>query len=87
MKVAIGILGVGVVLLLLLMNKRQVKKVFAFLSLYWFRLAFSFLILFIANVGAGFFGVYIPVNVVSGLLITVLGIPGFLSVVALAIIL
>ena len=87
MKVAISILGVGMILLLLLMNKKQVKKVFEFLSIYWFRLAFSFLVLFIANVGAGFFGIYVPVNVISGVVITVLGVPGFLAVFALAIIL
>lgn len=87
MKVAVGILVVGMILLLLLMNKKQVKKVFEFLSVYWFRLAFSFLVLFIANVGAGFFGIYVPVNVISGLVITVLGIPGFLVVCTLAIIL
>lgn len=87
MKAAIGIFIVGFVLLLLLVDGKRVKRVFEFLSVYWFRLAFSFLALFILNVGAGFFGVYVPVNVVSGLVITILGIPGFVSIFALAIIL
>ena len=69
------------------MDRKRIKKAIEFLSIYWFRLAFSFLALFILNVGAGFFGVYIPVNVVSGLIITVLGIPGFASICALALIL
>ena len=84
---AIGISVVGIVLLLFVMDRKRIKKAIEFLSIYWFRLAFSFLALFILNVGAGFFGVYIPVNVVSGLIITVLGIPGFASICALALIL
>ena len=47
MKIAIGIIVVGLILLLLLMDKKQVKKVFERLSIYWFRLAFAFLVLFI----------------------------------------
>ena len=84
MKIAIGILVGGFILLLLLMDKKQVKKVFERLSIYWFRLAFSFLVLFIMNVTAGFFGIYVPVNIASGLVIAVLGIPGFASIFALA---
>lgn len=84
MKVTIGILIGGFILLLFLMDKKQVKKVFERLSIYWFRLAFSFLVLFIMNVTAGFFGIYVPVNIASGLVIAVLGIPGFASICALA---
>ena len=84
MKIAIGILVGGFILLLLLMDKKQVRKVFERLSIYWFRLAFSFLVLFIMNVTAGFFGIYVPVNIASGLVIAVLGIPGFASICALA---
>ena len=87
MKAVIGISIVGVILLLLVMDKKRVKKVFEFLSIYWFRLAFSFLALFILNVGAGFFGIYVPVNIVSGLVITVLGIPGLASICVLALLL
>ena len=87
MKIAIGIFVGGFILLLLLMDKKQVRKVFEGLSLYWFRLAFSFLVLFIMNVTAEFFGIYVPVNIASGLVITVLGIPGFASICALAYIL
>lgn len=87
MKAVISIFIVGFILLLLIMDKKRVKKVFEFLSVYWFRLAFSFLALFILNVGAGFFGIYVPVNIVSGLVITVLGIPGLASIFTLALIL
>lgn len=87
MKVAIGILVGGFILFLLLMDKKQIRNVFEFISIYWFRLAFSFLALFILNVVAGFFGVYVPVNIVSGLVITILGIPGLASICAIAFIL
>ena len=87
MKTALGILIVGFVFMLFLMDKEQIKKVMERLSVYWFRLAFSFLILFIMNVAAGFFGIYVPVNIASGLVITVLGIPGIASVCAFSILL
>nr|WP_172373850.1 pro-sigmaK processing inhibitor BofA family protein [Sporosarcina jiandibaonis] len=74
----------GLILLFLLMDKKQMKKIFERLSIYWFRLAFAFLALFIMNVAAGFFGVYVPVNIASGLVIAVLGIPGIASICALA---
>ena len=66
MKTVIGILIVGFFLLLLLMNKKQVRKVLELLSIYWFRLAFSFLLFFAMNIAAGFFGIYVPVNIASG---------------------
>ena len=84
MKIAIGIIIGGLILLFLLMDKKQVKKVFERLSIYWFRLAFAFLVLFILNVAAGFVGIYVPVNIASGLVIAILGIPGLASICALA---
>ena len=84
MKIAIGIIIGVLILLFLLMDKKQVKKVFERLSIYWFRLAFAFLVLFIMNVAAGFVGLYIPVNIASGIVIAVLGIPGLASICALA---
>lgn len=87
MKSVAVILIVGFLLLLLLMNKKQVRKTFERLSVYWFRLAFSFLLLFVMNIAAGFFGIYVPINIASGLLIAVLGIPGFASVCVMALLL
>lgn len=84
LKVGLGVLLIGVVLILLLMDKKQVKKMFERLSIYWFRLAFSFLLLFIMNVAGGFFGIYVPVNIISGLVITVFGIPGLASICTFA---
>ncbi|MDS9473355.1 pro-sigmaK processing inhibitor BofA family protein [Sporosarcina pasteurii] len=87
MKAAISIFIASFVLFLLVMDKKRVKSIFEFISIYWFRLAFSFLALFILNVVAGFFGVYVPVNIVSGLVITILGIPGLASICVIAFIL
>lgn len=87
MKV-IGLLSVGVVLLLLLMmDKKQIHKLLERLSIYWFRLAFAFLVLFVMNIAAGFIGIYVPVNITSGIVLAVLGIPGMAALLTFAIIL
>lgn len=87
MKVILPVVVLGVVLLIFLMNEKSVRKIIEFVSIYWFRFAFSILVLFLLNVAAGFFGVYVPINLASGLVITVLGIPGLASVLAIALIL
>lgn len=84
-KSIVGVLVIGCMALLVLLDKKKIKKGLEFISVYWFKLAFSFLVLFILNISAGFFGVYVPVNIVSGLVITVLGIPGFLSILLISI--
>ena len=87
MKVILPVLLIGFILIALLMDKKPLKNVLEFISVYWFRFAFSFLVLYLLNVGAGFFGVYVPINMASGLVITILGVPGFASIFALAILL
>lgn len=84
MKLVLPVLLLGFFLLVLLMDKKQVKNIFETISVYWFRLAFSFLVLFVLNIAAGFFGIYVPINLTSGLVITVLGIPGLTSILAIA---
>lgn len=84
MKVVFSVLLLGFILLLLLMDKKPLRSILEFFSVYWFRFALSILTLFLLNVAAGFFGVYVPVNLASSLIITVLGIPGLASVVAVA---
>ena len=87
MKSVAVIFVVGFFLLLLLMNRKQVRKVLELLPVYWFRIAFSFLLLFAMNIVAGFIGIYVPINIASGLLIAILGIPGFVSICVLALLL
>ncbi|KXH86712.1 pro-sigmaK processing inhibitor BofA [Sporosarcina sp. HYO08] len=80
------ILSVGVFLLLLLMlDKKQIQKGLELLSIFWFRLAFAFLALFAMNVVGGFIGIYVPINIASGLILTILGIPGFAALCTFAV--
>jgi inhibitor of the pro-sigma K processing machinery len=82
----IGIVSVVLVLLLLvLMDKKHIQKVVERLSVYWFRLAFAFLVLFAMNVAGGFVGIYVPVNITSGVLLAILGIPGIATLCAFAV--
>ncbi|MCM3639483.1 pro-sigmaK processing inhibitor BofA family protein [Sporosarcina luteola] len=82
----IGIAVIGFILLLLLMmDKKQIKKLSERLSVFWFRLAFAFLALFILNIIGGFIGIYFPVNIASGLVLAILGIPGFAALFAFAV--
>ncbi|MBD7909548.1 pro-sigmaK processing inhibitor BofA family protein [Sporosarcina gallistercoris] len=85
MKVAI-ILALGVVLLFILrLTKPQLQIAAEKLSILWFRLAFAFLVLFILNIAGGFVGLYVPINIGSGFLLAVLGIPGLASLLVLAV--
>lgn len=85
MKV-IGIVSVVLVLLLLVvLDKKYIQKALELLSVYWFRLAFAFLILFAMNVAGGFIGIYVPVNITSGVLLAILGIPGIAALCAFAV--
>ena len=77
---------IGVVLLLLLsMSKTTLEKNMERLSVFWFRLAFAFFILFLMNIAGGFIGIYIPVNIASGVILAILGIPGFAALCDFAI--
>ncbi|HEX5564190.1 MAG TPA: pro-sigmaK processing inhibitor BofA family protein [Sporosarcina sp.] len=84
MKLAGILFIVGLFLLLFLMDNKYVHKVLERISIYWFRFAFAFLLLFAMNIIGGFFGFFIPVNIASGIVIAVLGIPGIASIFAFA---
>ncbi|ARF14268.1 pro-sigmaK processing inhibitor BofA [Sporosarcina sp. P12(2017)] len=80
----IAILGV-VSLLLLSMSRTTLEKNMERLSVFWFRLAFAFFILFLMNIAGGFIGIYVPVNIASGMILAILGIPGFAALCGFAI--
>ena len=85
MKIIVAtVIGV-VLLLLLMMDKKQIGKLTEKLSVFWFRLAFAFLALFLLNIAGGFVGIYFPVNIASGFLLALLGIPGFAALFAFAV--
>ncbi|AXI00703.1 pro-sigmaK processing inhibitor BofA [Sporosarcina sp. PTS2304] len=80
------IVALGVIALVLLrMSKTTLEKNMERLSVFWFRLAFAFFILFLMNIAGGFIGIYVPVNIASGIILAVLGVPGFAALCGFAI--
>lgn len=84
MKLALYLIGITV-LLFLLLNKASKGRVIEAFSIWWFRVAFAFVILFAINLIASQFGLFVPINIVSGLLIAFLGVPGIASVLTISI--
>ncbi|WJY26751.1 MULTISPECIES: pro-sigmaK processing inhibitor BofA family protein [Sporosarcina] len=85
MKAAI-ILALGVLFLFILrLTKPQLQQAAEKISVFWFRIAFSFLVLFLLNIAGGFVGLYVPINLGSGLLLAILGLPGAASLLVLAV--
>ncbi|WP_332651349.1 pro-sigmaK processing inhibitor BofA family protein [Lysinibacillus sp. 54212] len=54
------------------------------LSLFWFRFAWSVLLLFILHLVLANFNMIVPINLFSIATITILGLPGILTVVFIA---
>lgn len=84
MKLALYLIGITV-LLFLLLNKASKGRVIEAFSIWWFRVAFAFVILFGINLIASQFGLFVPVNIIFGLLIAFLGVPGVASVITISI--
>lgn len=84
MKLILSLVGIAL-LLFLFLNKSSKGRVLEIISIWWFRIAFAFVILFAINLIASQLGFFIPINIISGLLIAFLGIPGIASVVAISI--
>lgn len=79
------IIGCSLVLLLFLMFRKSFSEVIEGLSIFLFRLGFSVLLLFGVHLLLGLIGYTIPVNLFTGAVVAVLGIPGVASVVAISI--
>ena len=77
--------GVPVVLLFLYVIIRHAKmgKILEGMSVFWFRFAFAFLLLFVIHMSLGYVGYNIPINLFSVLTIAILGIPGVFGITAL----
>jgi len=86
MKLFIYVIGI-ILLLFLFLNKRSKVKVIEMFSIWWFRIAFAFVILFGIHVVSSFFGFFVPVNIISGLIIAALGLPGIMSVILISMVL
>jgi len=76
---------VPVVLLFLYVIIRHAKmgRILEGMSVFWFRFAFAFLLLFVIHLSLGYVGYNIPINLFSVLTIAILGIPGVLGITAL----
>ena len=81
------IIGGSLVLLLLLMFRKSLSGVIEGISIFLFRLGFSVLLLFGVHLLLGLVGYTIPVNLFTGAVVAVLGVPGVASVVAISILL
>jgi inhibitor of the pro-sigma K processing machinery len=86
MKLTLYVIGI-ILLLFLFLNKQSKMKVVELFSVWWFRIAMAFVVLFGMHVIASFFGFNVPVNIISGLMIATLGIPGILSVLLISFVL
>lgn len=75
-------ISVPILLLFLYIVGRHIKwgKVLEGLSVFWFRLACAFLLLFIIHLIVGYNGYNLPINLFSVLTIAIFGIPGILGI-------
>lgn len=75
----------SLVLLLLLMFRKSFSVMLEGLSIFLFRLGFSIFLLFGVHLLLGLVGYTIPVNLFTGAVVAVLGVPGVASVVVISI--
>lgn len=75
----------SLLLLSFLLFRNSFPKFFEGLSILLFRLGFSILLLYGVHLLMGSMGYAIPVNLFTGIVAAVLGIPGIISVVAISI--
>jgi inhibitor of the pro-sigma K processing machinery len=68
------------------MFKGSFSKIMEGLSFFLFRLGFSIFLLFGVHLLLGLFGYVIPVNLFTGAVVAMLGVPGVASVIAISII-
>lgn len=77
----------SLVLLLFLVFKSSFSNLFESLSIILFRLGFSILLLFGVHLLLGMAGYVVPINLFTGAVVAVLGVPGVASVVTISILL
>ena len=82
------VISVSVLLLffiLIIGRKKKLGRVLEWFALLWFKIACVIVLLFVGNLWLNNYGLMIPVNSFSTLTIALLGLPGLLCVVVLAI--
>ncbi|GEL06578.1 pro-sigmaK processing inhibitor BofA family protein [Rummeliibacillus sp. G93] len=82
-KLIISLIGVLFVFYLLVKKPKGIRKVLELLSNVVFRITLSFCLLYILSYGAGYIGIWVPLNFASILIVAILGMPGAILVIAL----
>lgn len=83
MKIVIVVCSL--LLLVLLLFKKPLSEVVEGLSFFLFRIGFAIFLLFGMHLLLGLFGFSIPINLFTGAVVAVLGVPGVASVIAISI--
>ncbi|WP_313894898.1 pro-sigmaK processing inhibitor BofA family protein [Psychrobacillus sp.] len=74
-----------VLLLLLFVLRKPLSEVMEGLSFFLFRIGFAVFLLFGVHLLLGMFGFVVPINLFTGAVVAVLGVPGVASVIAISI--
>ncbi len=82
-KLVISLIGILFVFYLVVRKPKGIRKVLELLSSVAFRITLSFCVLYALSYGAGYLGIWVPLNFASILIVALLGIPGIVLVVCL----
>lgn len=74
-----------VLLLMLFVLRKPLSEVMEGLSFFLFRIGFAVFLLFGVHLLLGMLGFFVPVNLFTGAVVAVLGVPGVASVIAISI--
>ncbi|NLY79867.1 MAG: hypothetical protein GX072_08275 [Lysinibacillus sp.] len=87
MRTYIIFAAVTVLLFLVLFIGKKIGYgiIFEKLAIFWFRLACSFALLYIAHIAVDGYDIVVPVNFFSALTITILGLPGIMCIAVLTV--
>ncbi|MGX9132834.1 pro-sigmaK processing inhibitor BofA family protein [Rummeliibacillus sp. JY-2-4R] len=83
-KLVISLIGILFVFYLVVRKPKGIRKVLELFSSVAFRITLSFCILYALSYGAGYLGIWVPLNFASILIVALLGIPGVFLVLCLA---
>lgn len=83
-KLIISLIGILFVFYWIISKPKGIRKILELFSNIAFRITLAFCVLYVLSYGAGYIGVWIPVNFASILIVGVLGIPGVILVACLA---
>ncbi|MBO2537410.1 pro-sigmaK processing inhibitor BofA family protein [Rummeliibacillus suwonensis] len=82
-KLIISLIGVLFICYWIIRRPKGIRKVLELFSNVAFRITLSFCVLYALSYGAGYLGIWVPLNFASILIVALLGIPGVLLIVCL----